>query len=629
MRSILQNVLLKRYSDLFFHKNKNPQKSGMRFGFEHNDGWFSIIDALCETIIELDSEAQALQVKEKLGSLRFYCKANHQAVYDAIEVACAFSSRVSELTGEIGALVKADGWLAVRSKAEIAELQKKKPGPPVDATLNENQSPTPPLTLDDRLSFTKSEAIAALRYRHPNLLSRAKLIDFPPRLFDLIDCTLDSISHPRAGSESPSIILVERIVWNHLDGLLIVPSFISIRRYAVALSEEEANENGSGDFKNEDYPTLAETIASEADDSEAPPDRVRQITEELAARISAISSFATAMSRRIDPRTGSCGPVDDEARIIALHDSKLDAPDLLTPMSQTREILASFDSNCRIRPEVFCKEGLLPNLKTREYIARKLRSGKIRVVSPGIYCRSNFMFSPSMYYPASFQIAWALAKKNRWHLAVPIEISQFFMGKQSRMDMGKIRTFTFDQPTEQVYQIESPIIFQPSADHRLFELNAPSQTLFFHIQLHPNASEDELLADAKFAAASWLGEAQFKELIAQDLKAGRFHGRELFLANSILQAARMPTITEAHAPAGFDPSPYEAEATRVYGWKIVEDDQIGLHLRAKYIENHPHIRDGSSLAHSTALIWFDQKIGWARTRSRFYRLMDPAAKIYH
>lgn len=49
------------------------------WGFEHGGGWCSLLEDLCETINTLlleepDASVSTLQVKEKFGALRFYCR---------------------------------------------------------------------------------------------------------------------------------------------------------------------------------------------------------------------------------------------------------------------------------------------------------------------------------------------------------------------------------------------------------------------------------------------------------------------------------------------------------------------------------------------------------------------------
>ena len=70
----------------------------MAFGIEVNDGWYSLIDGLCASIIKIleennytSSDIKTDQVKEKFGSLRFYYHFNKQ-VPDSVEKAICIKS---------------------------------------------------------------------------------------------------------------------------------------------------------------------------------------------------------------------------------------------------------------------------------------------------------------------------------------------------------------------------------------------------------------------------------------------------------------------------------------------------------------------------------------------------------
>ena len=75
----------------------------MCWGFEHGDGWYSIIYNLSEKITKLDPTVEAVQVKEKFGGLRFYIgpvKIEHsKEVYDAIDQAEDESFKTCEVCG--------------------------------------------------------------------------------------------------------------------------------------------------------------------------------------------------------------------------------------------------------------------------------------------------------------------------------------------------------------------------------------------------------------------------------------------------------------------------------------------------------------------------------------------------
>lgn len=623
MRPALQNLLYERYPDLFWEKDLPATKTCMCWGFEHHDGWFAIIDALAETITELDPDTRAQQVKEKFGTLRFYCMAQNPAVYAAINAACAFSGRVCEVTGELGALVCADGWFTVRSARQIAELRHTHHPAPrsVDLPFDDDPGPGLPPSLNERLSFNKTDAITALRRRHPDALAQAKLIDFPPRLFDLVDSALRAIYPAQTKFNVNVPIRIDRIVWNQPDGLLFLPSFLSLRRYAEAIAQQEAAEQNTPAPATNHDPVAGAASDHPAQDSVTVDVRPRQIMNELANHILAVTNFASAMSRRMDPNTGHCGPVDDQGRLILPDTSPPAPPDLLDNMHQARELLFGFDSQQTLRPHVFCKNMIKPSLEVRERIAQSIRTGHTKIIMPQIYSRPARNFPISAYDPVPYQLAIALAEQHGWHIALPIEMGQFFMGRAARPRVRLIDHFVYDQIAERHFDISSPFTMAPAIDGRLFSLNAPSQVIFQHIQTYPHATDGELLADARFAAASWLGEPSIKKSIAQDLNADRLQGREAFLAHSILRAAQTQPKVQPQAPDGFDPTMHEANAARIYGWSIEENHFGDLYLTADRIENHSEIRDNNSLRYSTALVWYDLKIGWARTRSRYYRLM--------
>ena len=109
MRDDLTMVLTSRYPELY----------GQHFGFEHHDGWFSLIDALSEALVA-GAEAggrpppPASQVKEKFGTLRWYHGGD---AFDdgAIDLAEELSGRICERTGRPGRLGSRAGWWATRA----------------------------------------------------------------------------------------------------------------------------------------------------------------------------------------------------------------------------------------------------------------------------------------------------------------------------------------------------------------------------------------------------------------------------------------------------------------------------------------------------------------------------------
>ena len=137
MNTELENKLIKKYPKIFIDANKSPQESCMYWGLEVGDGWYDLIDVLCEaltyvytTSVKIDEEdgkrlgiegyafkggtdmnyffkvnppqVVADQVKEKFGGLRFYVQAATSKHYDYISFAESMSYRTCEQCGAPG-----------------------------------------------------------------------------------------------------------------------------------------------------------------------------------------------------------------------------------------------------------------------------------------------------------------------------------------------------------------------------------------------------------------------------------------------------------------------------------------------------------------------------------------------
>jgi len=76
MKKELELKLVKKYPVIFKDYNGDMRQTCMCWGFECGDGWYNLINELCETVTTLISNKNikvvAVQVKEKFGGLRFY-----------------------------------------------------------------------------------------------------------------------------------------------------------------------------------------------------------------------------------------------------------------------------------------------------------------------------------------------------------------------------------------------------------------------------------------------------------------------------------------------------------------------------------------------------------------------------
>lgn len=104
MKEDLENRLYKKYPELFQEKDLSIQESCMPWGMEIGDGWYWIMDTLCESItvycknnkLELPTFKQ---VKEKFGELRVYNDSNNDIINGMIFLAELQSLRTCEKCG--------------------------------------------------------------------------------------------------------------------------------------------------------------------------------------------------------------------------------------------------------------------------------------------------------------------------------------------------------------------------------------------------------------------------------------------------------------------------------------------------------------------------------------------------
>jgi len=135
MKLELQNDLVKAYPKIFKNVGGDETKTCMAHGIQCNDGWYDLLDTLCYTmqrhcnvtntryIIETDKyefveegdpeyvQVVAAQVKEKLGTLRFYVDGGDVSTEAMIELAEAMSGRICELCGSPAKTSRDSGWL--------------------------------------------------------------------------------------------------------------------------------------------------------------------------------------------------------------------------------------------------------------------------------------------------------------------------------------------------------------------------------------------------------------------------------------------------------------------------------------------------------------------------------------
>ena len=108
MKRELDLSLCARFPKIFAQRQMPMIRTAMSWGFECGDGWFNLIDSLCESIqAHVDHskcwQVKAIQVDEKYGGLRFYYSGGDDTVFALVSLAENLSERTCEVCGAPGA----------------------------------------------------------------------------------------------------------------------------------------------------------------------------------------------------------------------------------------------------------------------------------------------------------------------------------------------------------------------------------------------------------------------------------------------------------------------------------------------------------------------------------------------
>lgn len=119
MRKELDKQLCEKYPAIFADRYKPMTETAMCWGFECGDGWYNIINQLCQQIQrhldwvnrkeEVVPQVVASQVKEKFGTLRFYYKGGDDYIMGLTSMAEAMSAVTCETCGKPGSF-RGKGW---------------------------------------------------------------------------------------------------------------------------------------------------------------------------------------------------------------------------------------------------------------------------------------------------------------------------------------------------------------------------------------------------------------------------------------------------------------------------------------------------------------------------------------
>ena|SRR3990167_10617799 len=119
MKKELQDKIFSKYPKIFKQKDLPMTQTAMCWGLDCGDGWFDIIDRLCDAIQSYTdnnqkSQVEAIQVKEKYGCLEFYTDNSDDYIQGMIALARNISQYTCEECGSKGELYEKNYWWRVR-----------------------------------------------------------------------------------------------------------------------------------------------------------------------------------------------------------------------------------------------------------------------------------------------------------------------------------------------------------------------------------------------------------------------------------------------------------------------------------------------------------------------------------
>ena len=120
MKQEFDEYLCSVYPKLFVNRNKPMTETAMCWGFECGDGWFQILNQLCQNIQhhidwknrggEVVPQVTVDQVKEKFGTLRFYYTGGDDYISGLVSMAESMSGVTCESCGKPGTQTSG-GWI--------------------------------------------------------------------------------------------------------------------------------------------------------------------------------------------------------------------------------------------------------------------------------------------------------------------------------------------------------------------------------------------------------------------------------------------------------------------------------------------------------------------------------------
>lgn len=122
-------TLYEKYPKIFAQHKLTIQQSCMPWGFECGDGWFDLIERLCDSLqFHTDKnnypQVEATQVKEKFGTLSFYTSGADEYLSGYINFAESMSATICETCGSNQNVTQTKGWIKTICKECLDKKEK-------------------------------------------------------------------------------------------------------------------------------------------------------------------------------------------------------------------------------------------------------------------------------------------------------------------------------------------------------------------------------------------------------------------------------------------------------------------------------------------------------------------------
>lgn len=128
----LQDKLFSRYPKIFEQRKLPMTQTCMCWGIDTGNGWYWLIDKLCESIQsyidhnEKGYQLEATQVKEKYGTLRFYTNGKPDIIHGMIWLAEHLSGYICEECGSMEGVTQTTGWIVSLCPKCMKEYKKER-----------------------------------------------------------------------------------------------------------------------------------------------------------------------------------------------------------------------------------------------------------------------------------------------------------------------------------------------------------------------------------------------------------------------------------------------------------------------------------------------------------------------